>query len=237
MIAGRSWPAWLLAAALAGCGRREAQSNPPGLRDSAGKPIVAEPAPAPQAAPRPAPSQPSAPVFDDLGSAPLPGLEPPVAAPAVAPEAAGSDPSTEDAARPRDLGAELSALLDPHGACLDLPAIARSSGRITLSAQVMLLPGGGIMRATVSAPGQPSEARACLEQRLLAAQLPGPIPNAPRSVSATLTIEVAGTPGKPNAYPGPERATAPDLPRTPDLARPDQADLARPDPGDVAGAP
>jgi pyruvate/2-oxoglutarate dehydrogenase complex dihydrolipoamide acyltransferase (E2) component len=225
-------------ALVAACGSKAAAPNPPGLRDGNGQPIVSAPAAQP-AAPAPPPAAP-APVAVDPFPAPAPE---PAAAPAEDPIAeligglAVSDAGADNGARPRDLAAEVSAQLDPRGACLDLARIAQGDGRITLSASVTLLPSGRISRATVSAPGQPNEARTCLEQRLLSAQLGGNVPGAPRTVSASFTLEVSGAQPTPRAYPGPARATTPDLRRRPDVAQPDQTDLARPDPGDVAGAP
>lgn len=225
--------ALLFGLGLAACSTKPEAPNPPGLRDANGQPIRTNGSAAPPATPRaPAP----APMWD----VPVPSA--PAAAPAEDPIAeligglalgdAGAGAPT-----PRDLAAEVSARLDPRGACLDLARVAQGAGRITLGATVTLLPSGRISRAVVSAPGQPAEARTCLEQRLLAAQLRANVPDAPRSVSATFTLEVSAAQPAPRAYAGPERAAPPDLARRPELAQPDQADVARPDPGDVAGAP
>ncbi|MFM2421287.1 MAG: hypothetical protein RL385_6010 [Pseudomonadota bacterium] len=189
----------LLLLAVFGCGRDAPPPGPPGLRDVNGavietKPIkVAETAPAQGASGAPKAETagfepPPLAVPADRAQAPAPAL--PVGAPAV--DAGPAQPE-------RDLSAELATLLNPHGTCLDFAAVARSGGAIKVSAQAMVLPSGSISRATVTAPGQPGTTLACLESRLRAARLAGPIPGAPRSISASIALEVAAAPAPPPA--------------------------------------
>ncbi len=95
----------------------------------------------------------------------------------------------QDAGRPRDLAGELRALLEPVPSCLDAAAVAAAGGRVTVTVVVHLVSSGRVSRATATAPGQPSSALHCLEQRVARSALRGPIPEAPREVSVTIPIE------------------------------------------------
>jgi hypothetical protein len=184
----------LLLLAVFGCGRDAPPPGPPGLRDVNGAVIETKPIKVDDTASAQGPA--GAPKAESMGFEPPPLAVPAdrAAAPAHALPAVES-PADAGAAQPeRDLSAELAGVLNPHGTCLDFAAVARSGGAIKLSAQAMVLPSGSISRATVTAPGQPGTSLACLESRLRGARLAGPIPGAPRSVSATIALEVAAAP-------------------------------------------
>jgi hypothetical protein len=186
----------LLLLVAMGCGREGPPPGPPGLRDVNGAVVETKPgksaetASAPStsgiATPQPAFEPPPLPTLNE-NSKELSAV--PSAKPTATPDADASAAQPE-----RDLSAELAALLNPHGTCLDLAAAAKAGGTLHLSASAMVLPGGSISRATVSSPGQPGPALACIENRLRGARLAPPIPGAPRSVSASITLEVAMAP-------------------------------------------
>jgi hypothetical protein len=216
-----------LAASLsAACRRAETPPTPPGMLDSEGKPIQARPAaPAPPAAPRapeptvydferPAPPAPSA--AQNLG---------------MAPSAAAATQPSEPA---RDLSAELSAALNQMTDCVDAAQAAqRPNGRLVVSVSAYVMGTGGISRATIDAPGQPAEALACFQRRLLAAKLREPVVGAPINVRGSAEVEVKA------AGPRPTATTPPAAPAAPagDVARGEPGDVARPDQSDLAGPP
>ena len=203
------------------------QPPPPGLRDGEGKPVVAAPI-TPPPPPAPAPEPPTVYDFErgtaDPGSlsakAPPSGLAPGNALPAPAADAGGP---------PRDLSAELSAALAPATNCIDVAqAAAQPEGRLTISVSAYLQGSGRVSRATVTAPGQPPAALACMQKLVLGLSLRAPIPAAPVQVSATTQLQVRGA----GATGG--QATPAGSPVRP---QPSNPDVAQPEPGDLAGPP
>lgn len=90
----------------------------------------------------------------------------------------------------RDLSAELAKLVGQPVQCLDLDKVAGSGGKIEIRVRAMVAPSGRITRASATAPGQAREATKCIESRVTAGSLRGPIQDAPRSVSSETEIEV-----------------------------------------------
>jgi len=125
-----------------------------------------------------------------LARAPDPGaLRRPDAGGAAA--SAEATPAADAGAKPeRDLAAELAGLVGAPAQCVDLATVARGGGRLTITLSATVVPSGRITRASASAPGQPTQAVRCLEQRLAAASFRGPVEGAPRSVTTTVPIEV-----------------------------------------------
>ena len=148
--------------------------------------LAAAEAPATEAPATPPPSSLPSPF---VRSAPNPGaLSTPDAG--TSGEAAGA---AADAGPPRDLGSELRGLLGQPASCLDLAAVEASGGKLTVDATAQVVSSGRITRATVTAPGQPSTALRCLEQRITAGSLRGPVPGAPLAVRTSVPIEVIST--------------------------------------------
>lgn len=105
-------------------------------------------------------------------------------------------PATDAPTPPRDLPSELIALLGQPASCLDLAAIAAAGGRTTISITAQVMPSGRVTRASASAPNQLGDALRCLEDRATAKSFRGPVPGAPREVTATIPIEVVAQPGQ-----------------------------------------
>lgn len=199
-----------------GCGKTDPPRRPQGLlpgEEGARAPVSSPPETTqPLAAPpRPTTSQlpspfaqrapdPGALMRADAGATDAPAAEEPSAA------------SASDAGPPpRDLSAELSTMLGAPVPCVDYAAVASGGGRLTIGLSAYVVPSGRITRATVRAPGQPSEAVRCLEKRLSSASFRGPVEGAPREVSATVPLEVVSQPAQPApaAAPPAEPSTSP----------------------------
>jgi hypothetical protein len=200
---------------------------PPGLLDSEGKPLA--PAPSAPVAPAQGPAQPT--VYDFERPAPSPaantaqnlGMSPPAGR---APAGAGGN---------RDLAAELSSALNQVTDCVaPAEAAKQPSGRLVVNVSAYVLGTGSISRATVDAPGQPADALACLQRRVMAIKLAEPVPDAPTNVRGSTTVEIKAVGPKPTAATPPP--TKP--PANPNVARGEPgAELARPDQADLAGPP
>jgi hypothetical protein len=136
----------------------------------------------------------------------------------MAPQAAPppAEPAPEE--KPRDLGQELAEAASRSG-CFDVAAAARQpGGRLAISASGYVMPSGRITRATVSAPGQPSSALRCAEQKLVQSGLRGPLEKA-ESIQGQTTLEVMAAanqpPAQPAAPPPPATAVYPSAPPAP----------------------
>lgn len=101
------------------------------------------------------------------------------------PPAPGDETNDEPA---RDLGAELHAAIGDPTPCLPSDQEALPS-RLTIAVQAHLSLTGVVTRAEVRVPELSDAARRCIRDRVQDVRLPGPIPDAPRSVRTTLTLE------------------------------------------------
>lgn len=212
------------------CKREEQPVPPPGLLDSEGRPIVAAPAPKPPPA-APAAEPPTVYDFERPAPPPAPttaqnlGLRPSATAGGGV-EVAGTGS--------RNLSVELSTALNQVTDCVDAAQAAKQpNGRLVVSVSASVMGTGSISRATLDAPGQPPEALACLQRRVLAIKLAEPVPGAPISVKASAEVEIKAVGPKPTASTPP----APTPPANPDVARGRPDDMARPDQTDLAGPP
>ncbi len=207
----------------------EYQAPPPGLRDSAGKPIVVSAPIKPPPEPAPAPEPPTVYDFErgtaDPGS--LSARQPPSG---LAPGNALGAPVADAGAPQRDLSSELSAALAPASNCIDVAqAAAQPEGRLTISVSAYVQGSGRVSRATVTAPGQPAGALSCIEKLALGLSLRAPVPNAPVQVSGTTQLQVRSAGGT-----GGQATTTGGQPVRP---QPSNPDIAKPEPGDLAGPP
>jgi len=209
MSRGLGGGAWLTAIALAGtlasaCGdKAEIERRPQGLLPGEETPRGPTRMPATAATPAPTAAPPRSSLPSPfLDRAPDPGAltrgdaqvgTEPAAAEGAAPDA-GKAPE-------RDLASELLALMGHPARCVDLGAVARGGGRLSVTMTVHVVPSGRITRATAMAPGQPPEVLKCLEERVVAATFRGPVEGAPRVVTTTLPIEVVAQPTAPAAAP------------------------------------
>ncbi|MDB4975587.1 MAG: hypothetical protein JWN48_3928 [Myxococcaceae bacterium] len=196
----------VLGALLPGCSEQPAvptrqQGLQPGeeLQRTPPSPLLVQ-KPEPKPAPRPPPSSLSSPFAKDPGALikppPQAGLDPAPALDAGSATPLAPTPSAaSEATTPRDLPSELIKLLGQPADCLDLAAVASAGGRTTISITVSVMPSGRIIRATASAPNQAGDALRCLENRASAGNFRGPVPAAPRDVTATIPIEVVAQPG------------------------------------------
>jgi hypothetical protein len=237
---------FVLLAALAACGGNEAPA-PRGIPEADRRePVVRAPEPQAEAqppAPEPrAPSKLKSPF--ELGPGDLTAEQPAQAAPA------GQKPEEKQ----RDLGQELADAASRTG-CFDVPAAAKQpGGRLVVSASAYVMPSGRITRATVSAPGQPSSALRCAEQKLVQMGIPGPLEEA-ESIQGQTTLEVMAAANQPPAQAAapapPATAVYPSAPPAPYVEGaeppPSQRDMAQPTsdysvtgtarPDEQAGAP
>lgn len=94
----------------------------------------------------------------------------------------------------RDLPAELAQLVGQPLSCVDFAAIVEGGGKLDISVSAQVVPSGRITRAEVSAPGQPPKALRCIEQLVTAGSLQAPVPEAPRAVRTTVTMQVVANP-------------------------------------------
>jgi hypothetical protein len=213
---------WMSAA----CSRAPEQPvPPPGLLDTEGKPLAPAP-PAPVAPARSAAQptvydferpQPSAPAStaQNLGMKPPPGQA----------QAAGSN---------RDLAAELSSALNQVTDCVaPAEAAKQPHGRLVVNVSAHVLGTGSISRATVDAAGQPPDALACLQRRVMALKLAEPVANAPVHVQGSTVVEIKAVGPKPTTATTPP----PSPPPNPNVARGEPGEVARPDQADLAGPP
>lgn len=216
--------------ATASCGKDETKfQNQPGLLDEHGNTRKPPPAPPVTRPAQPAPE----PFADDYRPPPVAQAAPVVAEPI--------DAAVEDAP-PRDLGAELSALLPRITSCVDLAQAAmQRDGRLVVTASAVVLGTGSISRATISAPGQPPGAIACLQQQILTLSLADGVPGAPLSVQGTTELTVKPVrmqaPDAAVASPIPTGPPIPVAPRGTDVAQPQADDMARPVNDGLAGPP
>jgi hypothetical protein len=180
------------------CGKQEeAPRRPRGLsadeapQGSAATTQEAEPEPAPR--PATAPSSLPSPF---VNAAPNPGaLRNEAASPGSgADDAAVAGPTGRDAAAERDLARELAILIGQPISCVDLAAVVAGGGRVDIAVSAQVVPSGRITRAEATAKGQPDRALRCVEQLATSRSLRGPVPDAPRRVSTTVSMQVVATP-------------------------------------------
>lgn len=161
--------------------------TPPG-RGGAPAPGVPEPAKAPSSGPswqRRETAHPARPFT--MARPPEPGAAPhPPGSPSAEPQAqrAGS----AEAER-RDLGAELHAAVGNPAGCLASSSPEQLPDRISMNVTAEVSSTGIVTRADVSGSSLPREVVRCVQSRVEAAQLQGPIANAPVAVHTTLTFE------------------------------------------------
>lgn len=216
-----------------GCRKREeAPIPPPGMVDGQGRPITTAAIPVRPA--EPAPSAPEAPTVYDFerNSAPDPGaLSAPAAAPAPGAGTGASAPAQAATPAPaRDLGADLSNALAPLSSCVDVvQGAAQPEGRLTISVTAYVLGSGRVSRATVTAPGQPASALSCMQDKVMALNLTGPIPNAPTQIKGSTQLQIKAVGGDAGQGPAPGAGAIKPAPTSPDIAKPD--------PGETAGPP
>jgi hypothetical protein len=108
----------------------------------------------------------------------------------------GAEPAPQQASTQRDLSAELHAALGDPSRCItqDMADTLPSPIGIRVEAHVSLT--GVLTRTRVRAPGLPDDALGCVESMARSARLRSPIPDAPRTVTTTLTL-TRGDPAKP----------------------------------------
>jgi hypothetical protein len=114
-------------------------------------------------------------------------------APGTARPAAAAEPAA-DAAPERDLPRELALLIGQPLSCVNLPAVVAGGGRLDIAVAAQVVPSGRITRAEASAAGQPPEALRCIEKLATSRSLKGPVPDAPRQVSTSVSMQVVATP-------------------------------------------
>lgn len=174
----------LALSALAGaCSQRSADAPPPGRG-------VAERTEAPP---------PEPPVDPRGGRPPADPFRPPARgrdrlAPTETPttitvERPRTDQDPPAAPPPRDLSDELRAMMGSPGSCAPASALEHVAATVSVGVTVSVLPGGGVLRASVSAPGLDATVVDCLQRRAQGLRFRTPIDGAPRAVSATLTLE------------------------------------------------
>jgi len=78
--------------------------------------------------------------------------------------------------------------------CISASTRERLQGALTLNVTVRVSPSGRVTSATVSGAGLASGDVACMTERAEGLRL-GPIEDAPRSVRATITFDIASTAG------------------------------------------
>ena len=187
--------AYLLTPLLLACGSKEepVKTRPRGLTPSEAPtkrmdpPSTVEPEPTPPPPPRSSLPSPFA-KSSDPGAL----MRTDAATPVEPPSAQAG--STEDAAAQRDLSSELAMLIGQPLQCLDVKAMAAGGGKLTISVRAQVVPSGRITRAEATAPGQADEALRCVERLVTASSLKGPVPGAPRSIAAAVTMQVVATP-------------------------------------------
>lgn len=113
------------------------------------------------------------------------GAEPAEGPRSPSPTPTGAHPGEQ----PRNLGAELHDAVGNPAACLAGEASEQLPDQISLAVTAHVSATGIVTRADVSAPGLPDEAVRCVESRVEATQLRGPIANAPATVTTTLTFK------------------------------------------------
>jgi hypothetical protein len=93
----------------------------------------------------------------------------------------------------RNYVAELATAVGSPAACIDT-AIARTMhGRLSIQITATVMASGGVTRATASGGSLPESVVTCMQARALAARIAGPVEDAPRTISTTLTFDVATT--------------------------------------------
>ena len=196
-LAASSW--FVLLALLPGCSEQPVvQPRSQGLLPGEEAARTPKPVVLPHA-PVPPPRQPVSSLASPFAKANDPGS---LSKPQAAPSAQSADASAQaaggsalaEATKPRDLPAELTALLGQPASCLDLDAVAAAGGRTTLAITVQVMPSGRVTRASASAPNQGGDALHCLENRAGAVSFRAPVPGAPTEVTATIPIEVVAQP-------------------------------------------
>jgi hypothetical protein len=210
---------------LGACGN-EAAPRPRGLLGPDGKALAQEKPPAAE--------EPSAEVEEapepDLPDLPSPFDQPDPGA-LMAPE--GTEPTPEAAPEPkpeRDLTKEVADLLQSPASCIDLAKVAESGGKLSIGITAAVMPSGHFSRVSISAPGQTPEAIKCLQARVSNAAIGADVPDAPRTIQATVPVEVVSQ-GKP----APARTEAPaPAPLPENVAQPEPGEIAQPDGQDIA---
>jgi hypothetical protein len=164
----------LIALGLAACGSDKApQPTSERPRGRLQAPPESQPAPA-------APAQP--------GNAPAPAAE---EAPVAAPEpAAAAEAEAKEEKKQRDYAAELLAALGTPADCLHERSGEAAPSELKIDIQAYLLDSGFVSRAYARSPLLDEGELQCLSKRAGALRLTAPIEDAPRAVSATLTLQL-----------------------------------------------
>lgn len=175
---------WPIALFLFACGSSDAPTSGPMERPRGVN------APAETPAPKPTAPKPAAAVEE---ATPIPEQAP---LPAAAEE-------KKDEAPPRDYPAELLAALGAPVDCLHPRSGADVPSELHVDVQVYLLETGFVSRAYARSPSLDAAETQCLTKRASSLRLRGPIEDAPRSVSTTLTLTLQRA-EKPAAEKAPE---------------------------------
>lgn len=182
----------LVAALAVGCSKREeAPMRPRGLTPAEAPSSATSPNAEDDDPPRSASAPPARALPSPFAGAPDPG--------ALAQRDAGSsandaaDAATDSDSK-RNLPAELAQLVGQPLSCVDFAAIVEGGGKLDIAVNAQVVPSGRITRAEVSAPGQPPKALRCIEQLVTAGSLQAPVPEAPRTVRTTVTMQVVANP-------------------------------------------
>jgi hypothetical protein len=107
----------------------------------------------------------------------------------AAPEAT-EEPSAEPSSAP-ELPAALARAFGTPTICISPATRARLEGRLTVHVQVNVTPSGIVTRANVTSSQLAREDLECMRVHAERLRLPGPIPNAPRSVSTAVEYDVS----------------------------------------------
>lgn len=185
------WGVFVALLAL-GCSKREETPTRPRGLTPAEAPSSAT---SPSAADDDAPPTTSPPAVRAL---PSPFARTPQPGALAEPDAASSEHDASDGASAsepkRDLSSELAQLVGQPLSCVDFAAIVEGGGKVDIAVSAQVVPSGRITRAEVSAPGQPPKALRCIEQLVTAGSLQAPVPEAPRAVRTTITMQVVANP-------------------------------------------
>ena len=196
---------WSIALCLAACGgSSDAPSGGPMPRPrgvSAVDPGTVD-TPKPEAEPEPEPED---------EATPLPESVP----------AAKEDEEKKDDKPPRDYPAELQAALGAPSDCLHARSGPNVPKELRIEVQAYFLESGFVSRAYARSAALDADEIACVTKRANAVRLAGPVEDAPRAVSTTLTLTLQPTASPVPEKPGPETA-APEA--NPQEAAPENAE-------------
>lgn len=107
-----------------------------------------------------------------------------------------TEPEPEPAEPERDLSAELRGMVgDPAGCLAD---VTRSVSDLTVTVRASTSVTGIVTRSSVGGAGLSESARECIRRRLDGARFRGPVPDAPREVTAELVLRRQPPPATPS---------------------------------------